>query len=379
MKVLMIIDKLTFGGRERRFVELLKWFHLNPCVTCEVVILSQNVHFKEIFDLKFKLHLLSRKSKKDLSIFFQLYKICKSFRPDIIHSWESMPSIYAVPSAVLLNIKLINGMIAFAPSKIKPFSKLWIRSLLTFPFSSKIVSNSVAGLQSFKVPENKAICIHNGFDDIRITNLTDNEEIKTRFGIRSNFVVGMVGAFSPRKDYVTFLKAAMQVLSKNLPITFVSVGAGEDLNAAKSLVAKQYQKSIIFCGLQTDVESIVNVFDIGVLTTNHKIHGEGISNSILEYMALRKPVIATKGGGTGEIVINGETGFTIEPQNPDKLAEKIIFLYDNKPIALEMGNKGRLRVENEFSMDKMAKSYLELYDNVLFKADKLPESELANV
>src|SRR5690606_20001589 len=102
MKVLMIIDKLTFGGRERRFVELLKWLHLNPFLDCEVVVLSKNIHFSEIFDLRFKLHLISRKSKKDLSIFFKLYKICKTFRPDIIHSWESMTSIYAIPPALLL-------------------------------------------------------------------------------------------------------------------------------------------------------------------------------------------------------------------------------------------------------------------------------------
>ena len=57
---------------------------------------------------------------------------------------------------------------------------------------------------------------------------------------------------------------------------------------------------IIFLGKIANVENIINIFDIGILITNSKVHGEGVSNSIIEYMALGKPVIATRGGGTDQ-------------------------------------------------------------------------------
>ena len=80
---------------------------------------------------------------------------------------------------------------------------------------------------------------------------------------------------------------------------------------------------IIFLGKRSNVESIINIFDVGILLTNSKVHGEGISNSIMEYMALGKPVIATRGGGTNEVVIEGENGYLIDPFNEDQLIEKI--------------------------------------------------------
>ena len=101
-------------------------------------------------------------------------------------------------------------------------------------------------------------------------------------------------------------------------------------------------------GRQSDVESIINISNICVLTTNVKIHGEGISNSILEYMAMGKPVIASCGGGTNEIVEDAVTGFLISPLSPRELAEKIEILIDNpefeNPVRPRRHGKNSIRV-----------------------------------
>src|SRR5690606_31004954 len=102
-------------------------------------------------------------------------------------------------------------------------------------------------------------------------------------------VVGMVAAFSAFKDYKTFINAANIVLEKRNDVVFVCVGDGPKLNECKSIVQKNNSDKIIFTGKQKNVENIVNVFDIGVLST----FNEGISNSIMEYMALSKPVVVT--------------------------------------------------------------------------------------
>lgn len=130
-------------------------------------------------------------------------------------------------------------------------------------------------------------------------------------------------------------------------VVFVAVGDGETLEASKKLSADV--GALKFLGKRKNVEEIVATFDIGVLST----FTEGISNSVMEYMALRKPVVATDGGGTRELVVDGETGFLVPPGNADSLAAKIEHLLDNPDTARHMGEAGEARLKREFSLTRM--------------------------
>ena len=163
IKILFLIEGLNLGGRQRQVIELLKGLKERKNIRLCVVSLSNNFHYS-YEELNIKTCFIDRSIKKDPNIFIKLYKICKEFQPDIIHSWESMCSVYAMPVANILGTKFINGMIRFAPSKVKSFGSLWIRSKITFPWSDAILANSYAGLKSFKVPKHKSYCIRNGFD-----------------------------------------------------------------------------------------------------------------------------------------------------------------------------------------------------------------------
>lgn len=131
----------------------------------------------------------------------------------------------------------------------------------------------------------------------------------------------MVASFSNYKDYRTYIQAANRVLNKVNYITFLCIGSGDD-KTYRELVDPESKKFVKFLGRQENVESIMNICNIGILLT----YTEGISNSIMEFMALGKPVIATDGGGIKELIIDRETGFLIPPKSPMVLAEKIIVL-----------------------------------------------------
>ena len=353
----MLTDSLQCGGKERQLLELLQGLSTNN-IHFEVVSMKKDVHYEKFFSLDIKIHFLVRKYMFDPTVFFRLCKICRKFKPDIIHTWDSLTSFYVTPIAKLLNIKLILGSIQSAPDSFDLFSLVWVIRLITFPFSDKIVSNSYAGLQSYKVKK-KSICIHNGFDQTRIRQCEDKDIVKRKFGINTENVVGMVASFSDFKDYETYISAAKMILENRSDTTFLAIGDGINLKKCKK---KGFGfQGIKFLGLQNDIESIVNVFNVGVLST----YTEGISNSIMEYMALGKPVIATNGGGTKELVIDGVTGVLIEPESPDLMAEKIEYLIDNREISEEMGQKGKKRIETQFSIEKMAKTYYDLYSDLL--------------
>lgn len=365
MKILMATDSLDKGGKERRLLELLKGLQSYGHISCELVLFSKRVYYKEIFDMDIPIHYLERKPKKDPRVFFRFFQLCKELKPDIIHSWGSMPSVYALPASEGLGIKLVNAMITNAPSVIRFYEGRFIRSKLTFPFSDAIVSNSYAGLESYHAPKKKSFCLHNGFDFKRIANLADPEEIRHKFSIQTPHIVGMVGAFADRKDYKTYIRTAILLLQKRDDVTFLAIGDGKNLPESKMLLPEKFSDRFLFTGLQDKVESIINTFSVGVLSTNQDVHGEGISNAILEYMAIGKPVVATLGGGTAEIVADGETGFLVDPKNPKMMAEKIAYLLDHPEEAQQMGDIGHNRIVVEFNLKDMAEKYNQLYQQVM--------------
>jgi len=359
MKILYLIDALGPGGAERRFVQLIKG--LDPeRFTTMVVLLTDIVHYDEIYELDTEVVKLERKVKKDPSIYFRFFSICRRFKPDLIHAWGSMSAVYAGPVAKLLGIKLINAMIADAPARLTARQRMG--AMLTFPFSDIIQSNSHAGLEMYHVPEIKRSVIHNGFDFERMKNLKGPEAVKEELGIKTPYVAGMVAGFKYQKDYETLVRAAQRIVEKRDDVTFVCVGGGPDLQRIKDLA--HGDKRIIFTGKRSDVESIINIFDIGILLTDLDRHGEGISNSIMEYMAAGKPVIATDGGATRELVIDGETGFLVPQKSPERLAERINDLLNNDELRKTMGIKSRERIEREFNIDKMTGEHAKLYEKL---------------
>ena len=360
MRILMIIDILSRGGKERRFLELLKSLSHYPDISIEIVVLSDKIDYEEIYDLDYKLHTLSRRIKKDPTIWYRLWMICRDFKPNLIHSWELMTSLYSIPIAKLFGIKLINACIAEAPLKLTPLQKK-IRAKVSFYFSDAIVANSLAGLDSFEPPKSKSHCIYNGFNPERLNSLVDKKDVMSKLRINGRMVVGMVGAFEQRKDYRTFLLAALEVLKNRGDVIFIAIGDGPDFEKLKTLVNGPYSDKIKFTGQQNDVESIINIFDIGVLST----YTEGISNAIMEYMALSKPVIATEGGGTKEIVVDGKTGFLVSQGSINEMVEKINYFLDNPEISNRMGNEGRSRIERNFSLTLMTQQFIQLYSKCL--------------
>jgi len=357
MRILFFTDTLDVGGKERRLTELIKALNLLKEIDFELVVMSKDIHYKEILDLGIKIHYITRKTKHDVSVFYRFYKLCKSYKPDFVHCWDSMTAIYLIPACKLLNIKLINGMVIDSPVKRNIFNKYYLRAKLTFPFSDAIIGNSKAGLLAYRAPENKSIVIHNGFAFNRTKNLTSMEDIRKELKIDSGYIVGMVASFSDNKDYPTFFKAAETLLEHRKDITFLAIGNRTDSEDSRNLISGQYLGQFRLLGRKSNPESFINAMDICILST----FTEGISNSIMEYMALGKPVIATEGGGTKEIVDEGVTGLLIGQSDPAQLASKIEMLLNNEGLRSEMGKKGNERVSELFSIEQMTGKYVDLY------------------
>ena len=161
-------------------------------------------------------------------------------------------------------------------------------------------------------------------------------------------IIGMVASFSEFKDYNTYLKSAQLILKKHNNIKFLCIGDGDKSDYIKS-VKKEFLNKIIFIDKQRDIESLINVFDIGVLST----YTEGISNSLMEYMALKKPVVTTLCKGTSELVENNKSGFLVQQKNPVMMKNCLETLINDPNLRQEMGEYGRNIIEKKFHFKLM--------------------------
>ena len=357
---MFLIDTLGTGGKERRLAELLKSIWLRKEIDYQLAVMSRNIHYKEVLNIGFNIEYIIRKTKWDALVFLKLYRLIRQYRPDIVHCWDSMTAVYSSPVCKLLHCKLINGMVIDTPVRQSILNKHWLRARLTFPFADMIVGNSEAGLKAYKAPQRKSTVVYPGFNFSRTENLPDKQIVKKQLGIKTGFVVGMVATFWEMKDYPTFFRAARNILSRRKDVTFIAIGSDTDSQEANNLIEKQDKNYFRLLGSRSDVEALVNIMDVCILST----FTEGTSNSILEYMALAKPVIATNGGGTREIVSDGETGFLVEPSAPAKLADKIDVLLNDNTLREKFGAAGLNRIQNVFTIDRMTSAYINIYSRL---------------
>ncbi|MDF1561318.1 MAG: glycosyltransferase [Bacteroidales bacterium] len=367
MKILFVIDTLGSGGKERRLTELLKALKSSKEIDFELAVMSNDIHYSEIYDLGITIHRIIRKTKKDIFIFRKFYLLIRQYKPDAVHCWESMTAVYLAPVCRMLRCPLINGMVTNVPLRRNIFNRHWFRARLTFPFSEKIVCNSEAGIEAYRVPRSKGVVIHNGFNFVRSKNLIQDSEIREELHIFTRFIIGMVASFWKQKDYPTYYKAAQILLDRRNDITFLAIGPNTDSEQSVRLVEEKNRAGFRFLGKRTGIESYVNAMDVCVLST----FTEGFSNAIIEYMALGKPVIATSGGGTPELVMDGITGFLVPPKNPEVMAERMEKLIDENNLRKEMGEAGKEHIKTRFSIDRMAGRYLDLYKEVAHRNGKL--------
>lgn len=361
MRIVIINDMLWGGGRERRIVQLISGLNDAGFNDVHLILLDERIDYKQVYSLNVKIIKIIRSSNKDFSVFKKLHSIFNEIKPDIVNPWSFMSMLYSAPICKILGISCISSFIVDCNNP-KFISLNSLAKNIGFLLCRKIVSNSVAGHESYKTPEKKQIVIYNGFDIKRKENLKAKNHIFEEFGIgEGKRVISMAARFDKQKDFETFIKAC-QILRKGRSDFFAfCIGQGELLEDTKSRLNEDEKSYIKFTGFRNDIESLIHASDIGILCTNPNHHKEGISNSILEFMAFSKPVIATMGGGTNEIVENEFNGYLINPFDAKSLSEKINILLNDAELYKSMSVNAMNTVEHKFSLKKMTGEFIKIY------------------
>ena len=363
MKILFFIGSLRSGGKERRLVELLSYLKNKGGYEIKLILAYNEIAYHKINALDIDIIDLQKKQgKKSFGVFYQFYRICKDFRPDIIHTWGSMQTFYALPSKILLNIPLVNSQIAdsIGTKNMPLFVKF--TNLVNFKFSNVICSNSFSGLKAYQQEKDqRAVVVYNGLDENRFVNLENENKIRKKYGISTRYAVVMTASYSYLKDWCRFVDVAIDVVKRREDITFIGVGAilNQQMYDELQLKVKEFA-NIQLQGRCNEIEDLVNACDLGVLFSNKK-HGEGVSNSILEYLALGKAVVVDKTGGTPEFIEEGENGFFSADKNNKEVADLIIRLIDDEHLREQVGLCGRKTIIEKFTLNRMGEGFEKIY------------------
>jgi glycosyltransferase involved in cell wall biosynthesis len=367
MKILFFVESLYRGGKERRAVDLMQFLKRQNDIEIILVLTEDKIYYQSVFDLGIPIIILKRKGiKYDPGLFIKFYKCCRQYNPDIIHAWGKMTVFYAIPARLIRRIPLISSMISDSVGRFARFSFDSFFFNTGIFLSDVILSNSKSGLSAYNIKTPKAKVIPNGVNLERFRGKYDTIRIREEFGISSEFILIMVASFTGYKDYDLFIDTAREIAKLRDDTTFLGVGDGPEWNRIQKRVQDENIKNVILTGMRTDIESLVTASDIGLLCT----FNEGISNSIIEYMALGKPVISTdRTGGSREIIIDGETGFCVERRTEEVVAH-IIMLLNNQSLRLAMGENGKNRISSQFSIGRMGDEFLTLYKDTLLEKSR---------
>ncbi len=310
----------------------------------------------------------------DFRVIFKLYRLLREQKIDILHIHSPYPGIVSRPAAVLAGVKAIMSTEHELFEKYHPLTRMG--SILTYPFNkvtiavSSAVANSV--LRSKTIRPKTLRVIHNGVNMDYFENIqTDPVLIKQLLGIdRKSLVVGNVAHIrGPQKGHKYRIESVRLALARDPDVTFVCVGAEQQKGALVELkeLARRLgiRDRVIFTGLRHDVPQLLTAFDIFVLPSL----SEGFGIVLLEAMCSEKPIVATRVGGILEVIDDGVNGFLVPPANPESLAQRILELLRDETLRKKMGQNGRQKVRDSFSIEHMVKTVEQVYLSVLNARD----------
>lgn len=236
-----------------------------------------------------------------------------------------------------------------------------------FRLADKIVVNAEAVrefLKAQKIRDQKIVIVYNGLDLNRLQPKQTAAAARLEFGLPVNGkIVTLVANLRHRvKNQSMFLRTAARVREKFARAAFVLAGEGELRGELEALAANlKIADAVYFIGRCEKVADLLEASDVCVLSSR----AEGFSNAILEYMAARRPIVATAVGGAAEAITAGETGFLVESDDDAAMAEKILFLLKNPEVAARIGARGRETVEAKFSLEAQLENTKRLYFELL--------------
>jgi len=386
LRILQLIDSFDEGGSERQALDLTRRLLESGKYSIFLASLKPGgVLRAEIENLE-----LGEIPSYPLNSFYgpnavtQLRRFVvhlRKSRIDVLHTHDFYTNIFGMTAGLLAGVPVriasrreTTGMRTTAQTRLQR---------MAYGLAHQIVANSESVRQKLieeGIKSKRITVIHSGLDPERVAAPVglSREEMLSVIGVGQltrvpkQFVTIVANMRHEVKDYPMFLLAAQRV-SKAIPeVGFLLAGEGELQGSLKELASTlDIAGKTFFLGRSKNIAELLSVSDVCVLSSK----AEGFSNSILEYMAAGRPVVATDVGGAREVIVEDETGHIVPSGDDELMARRIISLLQGPARARVMGEQGRRVVEEKFSSQVLLQNTEALYERLFRRHVELPKRQ----
>jgi glycosyltransferase involved in cell wall biosynthesis len=361
IRVCFVIDRLARGGTEMQLLQLIQGLdaaRVKPslCLLDGLDEVSRSLEPKCCPVLRLGVRSLHHPSTVLRA--WEFGRFLRREQIDIVQTYFQDSTYFAVPVAKLAGVKHVIRTRRDLGYWVRPVNRRLGR--LYNHLTTATVVNCEACRQAVIEQEgadpDRVVVIPNGIDLDRFAQIP----AYTPSGNGQPRRVGMVANLRPVKGPDVFVRAAAIVVQSHPNVIFQIAGAG-DIESVRRLAREcGVEDRLELLGQVQDVPSFLAGLDVAVLAS----HSEGLSNSLLEYMAAGRPIVVTAVGGNTELIDDHVHGLLVPPNRPESLAESIVSLLVDTGLAAGLGTAARLATREQWSHQVAVQRYEEFYQRV---------------
>ncbi len=379
LRVMFVITSMPVGGAEMLLVELIRRLDRSRFLP-ELCCLKDPGPLGETLALEIPAHqgLLARKT--DVGVLWRLAGLMRRQRIDAVVTVGAGDKMFwGRLAARLAGVPVIASALHSTgwPDRVQ--------------FSNRLLAPITDAFIAVAEPHGRYLAAHegctaskihvipNGVDVERFRPRPPSERLRKEFDLAADVpVVGIVAALRPEKNHTLFLRAAGRVRRAITNARFLIVGDGPQRGELETLaVMLSISDAVRFLGTRSDVPEVLSLIDVLALSS----HMEANPVSILEAMAMAKPIVATRVGSVDKAVHDGRSGCLVAPGSEEELAGRLIELLRDRARATAFGRAGRQYVLEHASIQQMVTGYENLLEGiyqqkVAIRAGRKPSSPL---
>lgn len=370
LTILFLVNGFGVGGAEKALLELVRRIDRKKFRVMVASVGQGGVLEKEFSDASDACFVFAKRFSFDFSLIRKVAQLLRESKVDILQTTLFYADVIGTFASKFAGTPVkVSWQTALAiPTGNVKDDRL--RHVLSYRAAASQMTHIVAVsdevrnyfIKNRHIPPQKISTIHYGVDLNRFQN--SGKTIRKALGLsKDDLVISVVGHLSDVKGHIFLLKASPTLIRKNPKIQLVFAGDGAERHSLeREAVQLGIRKHVHFLGVRSDVPDILRSSDIFVLPSIY----EGLPNVILEAMASGLPVVASRVGGIPEAVEEGKTGFLFRPGDVIQLEQALFPLIGNQKLRRKMGEAGRRRVEDYFSIDVEIQRFEDLFQGLYF-------------
>jgi glycosyltransferase involved in cell wall biosynthesis len=295
---------------------------------------------------------------------FRRFLHANAFNVVHCHRFRALKFVYRASFGMKIPALLGNRVISYRvpPSWARIYGKQKVDNIVV---NAGIIKKIL--ISTGKVRPEKIEIVYNGVELDKFHPGVDGGSIRKQFGIDKSIpLFGMIANFVRKKSHYILFEAAEKVLKEMPQAKFLLVGGGDYKRYEREMIEKDFGSNFIFTGFRTDIPQIIASLDFSVISSKE---GEGQTVSLVESMAMAKPVISTEVGGNPEFAQDKKTGLLVPVGDAGRFAEAMLYLLRNRKEAEEMGKRAYEFVRDKIDNKKITLQFEKIYYDILKKSN----------